>query len=500
MKSRFLIILFFLSNYLLSQTNLMDSLKLVLKNAKHDSTRCKTLTLMVENEWDDKVWPAFNDEIVKLANKNLRELSETDPARKKFKKYLADAINNRGFLESQHGDFAGALGYYKESLKIQAEIGDKVGMAASLNNLGSVYKDQGNVSLGIEYFMKSLKIQEEIGDKRGMSYSLGNLGLIYFYQQEVEKALEFYGRTLKLQQEIGETAGIGLTLNNIALVYFRQQKYKEAEEYWQKSLKVRQEINDMHGYAESLANLGALYSELGDQKKALECHEKSLKIKEEMGEKGGVAYSLNDIGEVYLKKKEFKKAVDYCERSLAISKSLQYPELIRNAALNLTAIYKASGNYRLALQNRELYILMRDSLINEETKKASIKNQLKYEYEKQAAADSIRNFEEQKVKDAQLAAQTAQIRQEKFQRYALIAGLVFVLAGLAFVVNRFRITQRQKKIIELQKERVDRAYEELHEKNTEILDSIRYAQRIQRALLPNEKYIEKNLGPKDLRN
>jgi uncharacterized membrane protein (DUF106 family) len=61
------------------------------------------------------------------------------------------------------------------------------------------------------------------------------------------------------------------------------------------------------------------------------------------------------------------------------------------------------------------------------------------------------------------------------------------------VFNRFRVTNKQKKIIEVQKTQVDAAFEKLHEKNKEVLDSIHYAKRIQSALMPNEKYIDRKL-------
>ena len=106
----------------------------------------------------------------------------------------------------------------------------------------------------------------------------------------------------------------------------------------------------------------------------------------------------------------------------------------------------------------------------------------------------MKHAEEQKVKNAQLAAQSASLKQEKTQRYALYGGLLLVIGFSVFVFNRFRITQRQKKIIEEQKVLVDNAYESLHEKNKEVMDSIYYARRIQRALLTSEKYIERSLN------
>jgi hypothetical protein len=88
----------------------------------------------------------------------------------------------------------------------------------------------------------------------------------------------------------------------------------------------------------------------------------------------------------------------------------------------------------------------------------------------------------------------ASLKQEKTQRYALYGGLALVAGFLVFVFNRFRVTQRQKKTIEEQKVLVDNAYEKLHEKNKEVMDSIHYARRIQRALITPEKYIERVLS------
>lgn len=164
------------------------------------------------------------------------------------------------------------------------------------------------------------------------------------------------------------------------------------------------------------------------------------------------------------------------------------------SASSLKNIYFKQNKYKETLEMYELEIEMRDSISNSETKKASIKKQFQYEFEKQAAADSVKHTEEQKVKNAQLSAQAASLKQEKTQRYALYGGLLLVIAFSGFVFNRFKITQRQKVIIEKQKVLVDAAFFQLEEKNKEVMDSIHYAKRIQTALLPSEKYIERKLN------
>jgi serine phosphatase RsbU (regulator of sigma subunit) len=59
--------------------------------------------------------------------------------------------------------------------------------------------------------------------------------------------------------------------------------------------------------------------------------------------------------------------------------------------------------------------------------------------------------------------------------------------------NRFRVTSRQKTIIELQKQKVDETYAMLHEKNKEVMDSINYAERIQRSFLATKNLLDDNL-------
>jgi serine phosphatase RsbU (regulator of sigma subunit) len=56
-----------------------------------------------------------------------------------------------------------------------------------------------------------------------------------------------------------------------------------------------------------------------------------------------------------------------------------------------------------------------------------------------------------------------------------------------------KVNERTIELVK-QKELVDKAYQELHQKNKEVLDSIHYAKRIQTALITSEKTIEKSLN------
>jgi type VI protein secretion system component VasK len=107
---------------------------------------------------------------------------------------------------------------------------------------------------------------------------------------------------------------------------------------------------------------------------------------------------------------------------------------------------------------------------------------MNYEYDKKEA---ILKAESQKEKEKQ-----------QLIIYSICIGLFLVLIFTGFIFNRFKVTQRQKRLIEIKEKETQAQKELIEEKNEEIISSIRYAKRIQQSLLPNEKYIEKNLKKK----
>lgn len=59
------------------------------------------------------------------------------------------------------------------------------------------------------------------------------------------------------------------------------------------------------------------------------------------------------------------------------------------------------------------------------------------------------------------------------------------------IFNRFKVTQCQKTVIKEKEKEAQFQKQIIEEKQKEIIDSIHYAKRIQDALLPNEKQIDR---------
>jgi tetratricopeptide (TPR) repeat protein len=501
-----------------------DSLKLLLKKASHDTSRCILLNSLIESESDDNIWPTYNNELKRICENKLKTVPPKTNLHFFFQRYYAISLNNEGYLANNLGDDSTALKCYFRSLKIDEQLSNHSGMASTLNNIASLYASRGNSSKALTYHFKALKLYEETGNKQGKAISLNNIGLIYKHLGDIPRSLEHYHLCLRAMEELQDKAGMATSLNNMASIYKEQGETKKAFEYYEKSLGIYKEINDkdgiamcmnslgsyymqtgdytkalnhhkesaklfneighIKGLASSLSSIGIIYKKLGDQQSALGYFQKAFKIYEETNNKQGVAFALSNMANVFLETGKIKEATGFGERSLKLSQELGFPESIKSSSNILSQIYSRAGNWKAAYEMQILFKQMSDSVNNESNRKASLLKSFQYTYEKKAGADSVRTLEERKVFDAR-------IQQERTQRIALYVVIGLVAVFSAFMYNRFRLTIRQKRIIELQKTIVE-------EKQKEILDSIHYARRIQKALLPHEKYLDRTL--KRMRN
>jgi tetratricopeptide (TPR) repeat protein len=521
-------LLFFCSAIVFSFSQNVDPLKTLLQTTKDDTIRCKLLEALIEHEPNETVWIKYNDEENQIARRLIR--SENARMKQRGKTFLASTLGNKGFLHSNKGEMDSAQLCFEKCLNLNIELNDRHAEALTLNNLGGILKRRGEVMKGLDYYKKSLQIEQQLKNKQGIARQLNNIGFTYNSLGDVSKALDYYQQSLKVYEELGDKAGIANEYNNFADIYRTQQDLEKALEYNSKSLKIREELGDISNVAISLNNIGSTYNMMNQEEKALEhfrralaINEKlghkriisighsniggiyrvqgkidealeqyrlALKIREEIGDKDGIAQSMNELSYIYARKKNFGLAAAFADSALKFSRELGFPLNIMKAELRMYEVKLHAGDFKSALEHYEQHILYRDSLSNEKTKKASVRKQLQMEYEKQAAADSVAHAKENEIKSAELNRQSAEIRAKKNQQYALFGGLFLVCLFSLFMFNRFKVTQKQKAVIEHQKEIVEEQKKLVEEKQLEIVDSIKYARRIQLAQIPSEKRIQ----------
>ncbi|MBL4594612.1 MAG: tetratricopeptide repeat protein [Flavobacteriales bacterium] len=370
--------------------------------------------------------------------------------------------------------------------KLQVKQSLLASLADAHANIGYAYLNKGNIPKALNNYHIALKVLEKIDNKSILGSVLNNIGIIYKIQGDIPKTIEYWDKALKVREEANDTRGIANSLYNLGGMYLIQKNPKKALEYFKKALIIQTEIGDREGIAYSLNSMGILHKNNGQNAEAIEYFNKSLKVREEIGDKGGVASSLNNIAYILLSNGKINEAFNYAQRGFTIAKEVGYPASIKSSAKLLSKIYVKKNNGLKALEMYKLFITMRDSLNNETTQKAAAKQQAQYEYEKQKAIDDAEH-------ESLIAIKQEEKEKQQILTYGSLIGLALVIIFLVFVFNRLRVTRKQKAIIENQKEEVESAHSQLEEKNQEILDSINYAKRIQKAILPPDKVVKELL-------
>ena len=351
--------------------------------------------------------------------------------------------------------------------------------AKSLDVIGTINRNLGDLGKAADAYIACIKIMQELNDKQGIASASNGLGIVYRSLGDTLKAEEYFLATIKLAEEINDKAELSAAYNSLAIIEKSRNNFEKAINYYTKSLAIRKEMNYEFGIAEIYFNMGTLYKSQKDLKTAKEYFKKSYDLFSKVNDNQGKSYSLNYLAGIYVTEKNYSEAETCSKKALEIGNQINLPKTIRNASQTLYKIYSATGKYKDALDMHVLYTKMRDSINNDEMREAGIKSTMKFDYEKRAAADSVRVAKEKEVVAIQL-------QKEETQRYALYGGLALTIVFGGFMFNRFRITQKQKIIIEQQKKIVE-------QKQKEVIDSIHYAKRIQQSLLPTEKYIDKSL-------
>ena len=435
----------------------IDSLKSAYEVAEHDTTRINILfamggELILSNP--DTVLLIVK-KAMEICNKNLDGKSFLQ-SEKKFKRGLAEAYNNIGVIYDNQGKTKKALEYYFLCLKIQEkiqvehpnDIENKTGMAYCYNNIGYLYNNQGQIEKALEYYFLSLKLKEEMKDKKGVANSYNNIGVIYNDQGEIEEALKYFFLCLKLREaiemehpdDIVNNKGIADSYNNIGFIYEKQEKIKKALKHYFLSLRLRKEFKDKKGMAESYHNIGNTLCELDSLEKGMRYLQLGLGLVKELGFKARISDDYSAIARWQLNSGQVQDALESGLKAMVMAKEIGNVEYIKRAANLLSDVYRKLGNahpkspprgglvagayWEKALEYYELEIEMRDSIVNEENTKATIRQQMKYEHEKEQIIAEQARQDQLRIINEQLS------RRDNLHYSAIFIGILILFGGV----------------------------------------------------------------------
>lgn len=228
-------------------------------------------------------------------NQKALELAETvENPPEGIKKSINVSLNSIGNLYQALKQYSLAIEHFERSLKLEAELGNTLGLAVNYQNIGECYEEQGFLDKALENYKKSLAYNEEINNNMGRVICKTSIAQVYIKQHDPEEALGILESVLPLAQKLGDGFLISPALTNMGWAQMLDKQYAAAEENLLKGLKVSEKNNIRNASAKANHLLSELYERTGKFEKALDYYKKAEKLDEEILNEGTVRY-VNDV-------------------------------------------------------------------------------------------------------------------------------------------------------------------------------------------------------------
>lgn len=414
-------------------------------------------------------------------------------------KILKANYNRLGVIDYISRNFEDAIENYHLCILNAEKANDSASIVLGEFMIGVCYYQAGDYPKALEFYQFALVLAEDIDEVKRQALILTNIANIQDELQNYPLALKYSEQALEIKTQLKDEKGAAETKENMATVYSKMEDYDKALELYEDILAYKEEQKDEAGLSITYMNIGYIYEKLGKFQNALNYYSRSLHLLYQQDDSKNIAVCLNNIGDIYYALGKYKQAIDSSEKSLEIGKKLQSKTNVRSSALSLTKSFVKINQYKPAYEYHVLYSQMKDSLFNEESAKQLQEMETKYQTEKKQQEIEKQNLTIEK--------QHAQSRSQRIMLFAMFGGLLLVILIAIQVFRGYRLKKKanallESKNIEIEEKNsnlnsaniaITEQKAEIEEKNLNIMDSIRYAKRIQQTILPRDQFVEKHL-------
>lgn len=151
---------------------------------------------------------------------------------------------------------------YARALAAYRRAGDRENQALVLHNLGQLYDHHTQVprrySLALSYYSKSLKINREIGAKVGEADDLGSIAALLHLFGKLELAEQLQQAALEAYQSAGFRLGEIDALTDLGILARDQQRFDDARVSLSKALRLALALGDQRGIVDVYFHRGDL--------------------------------------------------------------------------------------------------------------------------------------------------------------------------------------------------------------------------------------------------
>jgi two-component system, sensor histidine kinase PdtaS len=330
-------------------------------------------------------------------------------------------------------DFKIALKYAKRGVVLAEQTGDKNWQPKFYEMQGRMHANLAQLDSAMLFFEKATTGYTAVGNKKGLATTAFKIAWVHKRRNNIEQAMAADLRALRMMEELGDQEGIANALGRVSDDLSRQGRKAEALQYAQRAIDICEKNGLENELSFALRYAGDACIGMGDNNNALAYYNQALELtRRNDPSPHSIADIINSRGNALKRLGRYQEAIADYKVCLENSEKANYPGGISTATANLgesnlvenyghvSTIYERLGDYKTALAYQKKARHLRDST-------ASV--------ESDAAISTLRTQYETEQKEATIAAQAAQISQQRTVQW-LGFGVTGLLALLAFSLWR----------------------------------------------------------------
>lgn len=469
MKKIILLILFFSITVAYGQTKKLDSLKLIIKTTKIDTTRVWTLIALgneIEASKPDEAYKYYKE-------------AESISRKVNFHQGTVKSIANFCFILNNKAKYDESYIYTKEAIKISHENNLGILEAKSINNMGNWYFFKGDFNKSLEYYLKATDLADK-NNYSDMYLKLRmNVGNIYKEMGKFKESKMVCDEVYTLAKKKGDLKMMSQAQITKGNCFIQDKKYKEAILPYEEALSLTEKLDDKFGIIISLNNLTNAYEQTHQAEKAFNTARKVIPIASAYGDQEGIRVSYHTLGNYYFNKIQKDSAEKYYENSLNLALKLGVKhELYKNYwALAKAKLLK--GNVKDWEKYSSISDSLKDLTIGEKVQNNSNELEVKYNLGK---------------KQNQILQQDIQIQKNKNNIWLLAGGfLILSILGLGgfYTFRKNQINKNLEAKLDSQNAERQRISREMHDDLGGNLTSLIYLSHSLKTQYPDNSQIKK---------
>ncbi|MGB0367960.1 MAG: tetratricopeptide repeat-containing sensor histidine kinase, partial [Flavobacteriales bacterium] len=426
-------------------------------NASHDTAAIAHLGKIIDECWDNNIWPKYNW-FIRERSAELLENETNEDVRKKYYYFQASTYGNEGWLYNQKGNQAKEEESYLIALDLFRKAESDEGIGQIYSFLGTVAEEKGDYIKGLEYAQKGLEICVAANDSAGMMSSYENLAFSHRYIGNYEIAEEYGYKAMACAQATNSKvveARINLGLANVS---YAQGKIDSARVRSKRALNLAKQV-------EGTAQVLGVYNLLGEIALGEMQIDSAIvyfnAILEQLGDAEPNTFSCNGylgLSSCYYHLKEYEKSLSWAVKAYQTGLKVNQLRFYTTSSKNLMQAYEKLNQPDSALKYSQIFIDGKMKTLSDDNKKNLFQQSAKYDFDRQKEIDDLK-FEQEIALE-----RSARQRNASIMYSALF--IVLVLSVGAFFIYK------QLKTIRGQKVELAAAYEQLEEsKKNELIAS-----------------------------